>query len=148
MNKQTVVAHTRLNISTYNLLGQISKATHLNRSSLQRAAITQWLQNAPQDLPPELKIAITHELIKQQIETIKQLRWVYYAAEDAKLKIKFIDKMEKHAFSKHVRRLLKQFERQIVAQQKQLDQWIKAYQASMRSDGSNVQVYTGTREGE
>jgi hypothetical protein len=148
LGEQTVVAHTRLSPSTYNLLKQISKATHVNLSSLQRAAITKWLQNAPEDLPPELKIAITHELIKQQIETIKQLRWVYYAAEDARHKIKFIDKMEKHAFSAHVRRMLKQFEKQIVTQQKQLDQWIKTYQASMRSNGSNVQLYTGTREGE
>jgi hypothetical protein len=114
------------------------------------AAVTQWLRNAPADLPPELKIAISHELMKQHIETIKQLRWIYYAAEDAKDKLKYIDKRndEKRSFPKHTRKLLKQLEKQIINQQKMLDEWIKDYQNSIRANVADVQVYTATQESE
>jgi len=143
--KQTVVAHTRLDASTYNLLTQIARATKLSRSRLMRAAVTQWLKTAPADLPLELKIAITGELMKQQIETIKTLRWIYYAAEEARLKIKYIDKMEKHNLPRHVRSKLKQLEKNIVNQQKQLNQRLRKTRASMLSVGSNVEnVYTDT----
>ena len=150
MTRQTIVAHTRLDVSTYNLLSQISKATHLTRSHMLGAAVTQWLRNAPADLPPELKIAISHELMKQHIETIKQLRWIYYAAEDAKDKLKYIDKRndEKRSFPKHTRKLLKQLEKQIINQQKMLDEWIKDYQNSIRANVADVQVYTATQESE
>lgn len=147
MQNQTVVAHTRLNVSTYNLLNQIARATKLSRSHLLRAALSQWLKNAPSDLPLELKIAITRELIKEQVETIKALRWIYYMSEEARLKIKFLDKhkAEKKYFPRHVRKTLKQLERNIISQQKQLNTWLKTTQTSMRCNLSNEQnVYTDT----
>ena len=137
----TVVVGARLPASTYNLLRQISHATKVSKSMLIRAAVTQWLKNMPADLPAELKIAITRQLIREQIETIKNLRYVYYAAEDATIKIKNSEKrfIEKIQFPLHVRKTLRQLERNIIQQQNQLDTWLKT-QVSMRSNVSNVQI--------
>lgn len=140
----TIVTHTRLDTSTYNLLNQISKVTKLSKSTLLRAAVSQWLKNAPSDLPIELKVAIAHQLMREQIGTIKQLRWIYYAAKDAYLKIQYSEKHtgEKASFPPHVRKALRQLERNIIAQKQQLDTWL---QTSMRSNVANEQnVYTDT----
>jgi hypothetical protein len=75
---KNVVIAARINLNTYTLLSHMSEHTHIRKSSLLRAAITQWLQNAPKDLPLDLRIEITRTNMQHQIETAKNLRWTYH----------------------------------------------------------------------
>jgi len=145
--KKVTVA-TRLNPSTFNLLQQISKATKLQVATLIRTAITEYLKNMPENLPTELKIAIAHQLMKNNIETIKQLRWIYYAAQDAKLKLKYSEKHtdEKQNFPPHVRKTLRNLERNIINQQNQLDTWLKQHTPMLSNDADVQNVNTTTEE--
>lgn len=139
MNEKTVMVGTRLKASTYNLICRISGATKLSKATLFRAAVTQWLKNAPEDLPLELKVAVAHQLMKENIESIKQLRWIYYAAHDALLKLRYSEKHtgEKQTFPPHARKALRQLERNIIAQKNMLDTWLKQ-QFPMRSNDADV----------
>jgi len=118
-----LVVACRVKTSTYNLLRHISEYTKLGKSTILRAAITQWLTNAPEDLPLDLKIEITRANIQHQIDTLKNLRWTYHKTREAQYRLK---EMEKQTWlPPHTAETIKQLENQIITLQNQLDQWIK-----------------------
>jgi len=121
-NRNVVVA-CRIQLSTYNLLRHISTATGLKKSTILKAAITQWLANAPEDLPLDLKIEIARANIQHQIDTAKNLRWTYHQKRTAEHRLKEMDIQE--WLPPHTAQTLKQLEQTIITLQNQLDQWIK-----------------------
>ncbi len=86
----------RLKPSTYNLLTNIAQRTKIGKSTLIRAAITQWIQNAPSDLPLDLKIEITRQNMEHHVETIKNLRWTYHQTRNAQTRIEQMKKDPYH----------------------------------------------------
>jgi predicted DNA-binding protein len=118
-----VVVAARVKAVTYNLLKHISEYTGLKKSTILRAAITQWLANAPEDLPLDLKIEITRQNIQHQIDTIKNLRWTYHKAREAQYRLHEMEKQE--WLPPHTAETIKQIQNQIITLQNQLDQWIK-----------------------
>lgn len=120
---KNVVVAARVKLSTYNLLQHISEATHLKKSTILKAAITQWLANAPEDLPLDLKIEITRANIQHQIDTVKNLRWIYHKKAEVDIHLFRIEKEE--WLSPHAIETIKQLENQILTLQNQLDTWIK-----------------------
>lgn len=142
MSERTVVVSSRIPPSTLGLLKQISHVTKINVSRLVYAAISQWLRNIPPEMPMELQIQATRHIMQQQIQVIKDLRWIYYQAEEAKMKFKHLTRKysaEKRYFPRHVIKTLKQLERTIIQAQKQLDKWLRQNKRSMRSGGSGGQ---------
>lgn len=118
-----IVLACRITASTYTLLEKISKHTGLRKSTLVRTAITQWLRNAPQDLPLDLKVQITRANIQDQINTIKNLRWTYHQQLQAQNKLKYIQKEQ--WLPPYTKNTIKKLESKIIELHKQLDQWIK-----------------------
>ena len=121
-NRNIVVA-TRLKPSTFKLLDHLSSHTKIRKSMLIRAALTQWLQNAPEDLPLDLKIEITRANIQHQIDTIKNLRWTYHQCREA---ISHMKEMEKQEWlPPHAAHAIKKLEKQIITMKEQLDTYLK-----------------------
>jgi len=120
---RNVVVAARIKLSTYNLVRHISEHTGLKKSTILRAAITQWLANAPEDLPLDLKIEITRANIQHQIDIAKNLRWTYHQKRTAESRLKEMEFQE--WLPPHTTETLKQLENQIIKLQNQLDQWIK-----------------------
>jgi len=142
MSERTVVVSSRIPPSTLRLLEQINRTTGISVSRLVYAALSQWLRNIPPEMPMELQIQATRHTMQQQIQVIKDLRWIYYQAEEAKMKLKHLTRRhsaEKRYFPRHVIRTLKELERTIMQAQKQLDKWLRQNKRSMRAGGSNVQ---------
>jgi alkylated DNA repair dioxygenase AlkB len=120
---RNVVISARIKLSTYNLLSHISSHTNLKKSMLLRAAVTQWLQNAPENLPLDLKVEIARANIQHEIDTIKNLRWAYHQARTANYRLQEMEKQE--WLPPHTAETIKQLEQTIITLQDQLDQWIK-----------------------
>jgi len=120
---RNVVVSARIKLSTYNLLSHISSHTNLKKSMLLRAAVTQWLQNAPENLPLDLKVEIARANIQHEIDTIKNLRWAYHQARTANYRLQEMEKQE--WLPPHTAETIKQLEQTIITLQDQLDQWIK-----------------------
>jgi hypothetical protein len=120
---ETLVVHARLQPATFTLIEHISKHTGIKKSMLIRAAITQWLQNAPENLPLDLKIEITRSNIDHEINTAKNLRWTYHKAREAHLHLQELKHLE--FLPPHAQETIKQIENNILTLQNQLDQWIK-----------------------
>lgn len=118
-----IVVACRLQAATYNLLKHISEYTGLKKSTILRAAVTQWLANAPEDLPLDLKIEITRANIQHIIDTAKNLRWTYHKAREAEWRIKEMEKQQ--WLPPHTVNLIQQLENQIIQLQNQLDTYIK-----------------------
>ena len=128
MNKQdslnkSIALSTRVSPSTYKLLDHIGQATKIRKSTLLRAALTQWLRNAPEDLPLDLKIEITRANIQHQIDTIKNLRWTYHQCREAIYRIKEMEKQE--WLPPHAAHAINQLEKQIITDKEQLDTYLK-----------------------
>ncbi len=121
-SQKTVVA-TRIKRSINALLENISKHTKIRKSALIRAAITQWLQNAPATLPLDLRIELTRANMERIVETIKNLRWTYHQARQANL---HIHEMEKQQWlPPHTAETIKKLENEILKMQQQLDDYLK-----------------------
>jgi hypothetical protein len=120
---RNVVLACRIKASTYNLLHHIAEQTKLKKSMLLRAAITQWLQNAPEDLPLDLKIEITRANMQHIIETIKNLRWTYHQARQAHAYMKGLS--QKDALPPHTQAVVETLEQDILNLQNQLDHWLR-----------------------
>jgi len=143
LTEKTVVVSSRIPPSTLALLGQVSSITKLSVSRLVNAAITQWIRNMSPEMPMEIQIQATRQTMQQQIQVIKDLRWIYYQAEEANMKLKHLRRKhsaEKRYFPRHVIRTLKEFERTIIKAQKQLDKWLRQNKRSMRSNGQSCEV--------
>jgi hypothetical protein len=143
LTEKTVVVSSRIPPSTLALLGQVSGITKLSVSRLVNAAITQWIRNMPPEMPMELQIQATRQTMQQQIQIIKDLRWIYYQAEEANMKLKHLRRKhsaEKRYFPRHVIRTLKELEHTIIQAQKQLDKWLRQNKRSMRSNGQSCKV--------
>ncbi len=125
MNQRTkaVVLTIRITPSQYNLLTNISNHTKLKKSILIRNAISQWLQNAPPDMPIDLKIEITRENMQHHIETIKNLRWTYHQTRNAKTRIETLQKDP--LLPPHTQQTITNLEQQIIQLQNHLDNWLK-----------------------
>lgn len=132
VESRNVVVAARIQLSTYNLLKHISLVTGLKKSTILKAAITQWLANAPEDLPLDLKIEITRANIQHQIDTAKNLRWTYHQKRTAEHRLKEMDIQE--WLPPHTAQTLKQLENQIITLQNQLDTWIKQQHTNKQTE--------------
>lgn len=145
MSEKKIVVSSRIPTSTLSLLEQVSRVTKVSVSKLIYAAVSQWLRNMPPEMPVELQIQAARQIMQQQIQVIKDLRWIYYQAEEAQMKLKYLRRRrsaEKKYFPRHVIRTLKELERTIIQAQKQLDKWLKQNKTnihSMLANSSNEQ---------
>lgn len=122
-SEKNIVVGTRIKASTYILLQHLAEHTRLRKGTLIRAAITQWLQNAPEDLPLNLKVEITRANMQHQIEIIKNIRWTYHQARQAHAYMKGL--IREQYLPPHTQKLIEQLEQEILALQQQFDQWLK-----------------------
>lgn len=143
MTERTIVVSSRIPPTTLALLEQISNVTKLSVSRLVYAALSQWLRNMPPEMPLEIQIQATRQTMQQQIQVIKDLRWIYYQAEEAKMKLRHLTRQrsaDKHYFPRHVIKTLKELEKTIMQAQKQLDKWLRQNKRSMRANSRSCKM--------
>jgi hypothetical protein len=90
---------------------------------LLRAAVGQWLKNAPEELPLDLKVQIARENISHINETIKNLRWTYHQARNANYRIREMQKQE--WLPPHTAQTITNLEETIIKLQTELDTWLR-----------------------
>lgn len=124
--------HTLISVrmpnTLFGLLKKISDSTGLSVSELIRRACTKYLLTAPEDLPLNLKAAITRLDIQTTISLIKDIRYCYHKLREAD---KQLARLQHNNLPAHTINILAQLETDIQNKVKKLDQWLATHQTRL-----------------
>jgi len=129
MSETKLGKHTLLTVrmpnTIFGLLHQISKETGLSVSELIRRATKQYLLKSPENLPLPLKTAIARLDIKNTIDLIKDIRYIYHKLKEAETQLHNLNsKYTQNKLPPHTITTLKQLEKTIQQKAKKFDKYL------------------------
>lgn len=121
-----ILISLRMPNTIFGLLKKISNTTNLSISELIRRATKQYLLTAPEDLPLDLKAAITRLDINNTRNIIKDIRYIYHKTKEARRYLNQL-KHNKH-LPPHTITILTELETTIQNKVTEFDKWLATHQ--------------------
>jgi len=124
----------RMPNTIFGLLKKISDTTNLSISELIRRACKQYILNSPEELPLDLKAAITRLDLQTTITIIKDIRYCYHKLREADKQLAGLKHLNLPA---HTINILTSLETDIQNKVKKFDKWLAQHHSKLTDEPSH-----------
>jgi len=121
----------RMPNTIFGLLKKISDTTGLSVSELIRRACKQYILSSPENLPLDLKAAITRLDLQTTITIIKDIRYCYHKLREAD---KQLARLQHTDLPGHTINILNKLETDIKNKVKKFDKWLANHQTELTDE--------------